>query len=132
MVGGVAEGSAEGTDGHVDAVVEIDVRVVGPELFLDLLAGGDAPIILDQQPEDPERLLPQQDTLAHALGSGRPQLAGDDIDLEVAQAYPSHRCLLLPAGVMGEIYGACPPLAIWPSIGPANSALGGGFVNWFE
>jgi hypothetical protein len=66
----VAEGSTEGTDGHVDAVVEIDDSVVGPELLLDLLAGGDAPIVLDQQPQDPERLLTKDGTPALALGSG--------------------------------------------------------------
>ena len=70
IVGGVAESSAEGTDGHVDAVVEINDRVVGPEPLLDFLPGGEAPIVLDQQPQDPERLLPKDDTLAPALGSG--------------------------------------------------------------
>jgi len=61
IVGRVAERSPEDPDRHIDAVIEVHDGLVGPELSLDLLAGDDLPLPLDQHPQDLEWLFPENE-----------------------------------------------------------------------
>ena len=83
--GGVSEGLADFVDGGVEAVVEVDEGVGGPELLLQLFAGDDFSGALEQQGEDLERLALQAE-----LDSALAQFACAEVEFEDSEAgYPA-------------------------------------------
>src|SRR5262249_28020605 len=60
IIGRVAQGPSQDSDGHVDAVVEIDNCAARPESPSDFLAGDNLPAIRNQHAQDLKWLLPQQ------------------------------------------------------------------------
>jgi hypothetical protein len=62
--GGVAECVANFVDGLIEAVIEIDVGVGGPEIFLEVLAGDEFAGMLDEYGEDTEGLFLDSDAQA--------------------------------------------------------------------
>jgi hypothetical protein len=59
--------------GRIDAVVELDYRVVGPELVADLLAQDYLARTFQQHPEDLERLVLKSDPDARFAQFGPPE-----------------------------------------------------------
>jgi hypothetical protein len=77
----VAQGLSQDSDGHVNAVVEIDNCAARPESPPDFLAGDNLPAIRNQHTQDLKRLLSQQ-----GLGViPRTQLTRLEIQLKVSQ-----------------------------------------------
>src|SRR5260370_29606973 len=64
-LGGVAQGFAKPADGVVEAVFELDERILGPEPLLKLLPGDDLAGMLEESEQNLQRLLVEFD--AHAL-----------------------------------------------------------------
>ena len=69
-------------DGCVDALVELDHRVVRPELSLDFFAGDNLAVALDQHQQDLKRLLLQRYG-ANPIA----QLGAADVEFEASEAY---------------------------------------------
>src|SRR5262249_23897672 len=69
---------AQHANGDVDAVVEIDDGVVGPEFLLNFASRYQLPGALDEHSEHLEGLLSEQDLVAQS----RAQLAGAEIEVE--------------------------------------------------
>ncbi len=80
-VGVVAQHLADLLDALVDAVLEIDVGLLAPELGLDFLAGNDLPGVGGEQDEELKRLRREFDD-----GAGFAQLKGVEIELEDPEA----------------------------------------------
>jgi hypothetical protein len=80
-VGRISQRVAQPLDGSVQAVLEVDERVVAPEATPEILAGDDLAGRLEQRDEDGEWLILQCDTYATL-----PQVARDGIQLEGPEA----------------------------------------------
>ena len=70
---------------RIQALVELDELVLGPEAVLELLSGDDLAGLLEQSLEDAERLV-----LQPHLHAALAQLAGGEVDLEDAEAKRAH------------------------------------------
>ena len=79
--GGVSEGLADFVDGGVEAVVEIDESVGGPEFLLELFARDDFASAFEKQGENLERLALQAE-----LDAAFAQFAGAEIEFEDSKA----------------------------------------------
>ena len=79
--GGISEGLADLVDGGVQAVIEVDESVGGPELLLQLLAGDDLAGAVEQESQDLERLSLEAEP--HAILA---QFPGGEIELEDSEA----------------------------------------------
>jgi hypothetical protein len=79
--GRIAECVAELPDGAVQAEFEIDARIAGPELALQLFTRDEASGALQQNPQDLQRLVGESDS-----SSGLAKLTGIGIKFEDAEA----------------------------------------------
>ena len=77
VVSGVTQYVAQPPDGRVEAVLEIDERIVGPQALAKLVAGDQLMWAVQKGEEEPERLLRQNDVCAVGV-----QLARAGIQLE--------------------------------------------------
>ena len=83
--GGISEGLADLVDGGVEAMVEVDEGVGGPEFLLQFFAGDDFSGALEQQGEHLEGL-----TLQAKLDSALAQFACAEVEFEDSEAgYPA-------------------------------------------
>jgi hypothetical protein len=85
-VGGIAEGIADLVDGFVEAVVEVDIGVGGPETFLQIFAGDDLAGMVEEHREDADGLFLEADAKAVFA-----ELAGAKIEFENSEAEPCAR-----------------------------------------
>lgn len=81
VVGFVGEGVAEFVDGSVQAVLEIDEGVFGPETLLELLTGDNEAGMFQKDGEDLERAI-----LEFEADAGFAEFAGEQVGLIGAEA----------------------------------------------